>query len=50
MILRVRLALLIVGIAAFAFAMRNENEIARWVGIGCVAIALVLRFLGRAKD
>lgn len=45
MIIRVRLALLIIGIGAFAFALRNDNEIARWVGIGCVAIALLLRFV-----
>ncbi len=47
MIVRVRIALLIVGVAAFMYALRNNDQIARWVGIGCVAIALFLRFVGR---
>lgn len=45
MILRLRVALLIGGIGAFAYAMRSESEIARWVGIACVAGALLLRFV-----
>lgn len=49
MIIRVRILMLILGIAAFAFALRTENEIARWVGIGFVAVALLLRFVGRPK-
>lgn len=44
MIIRLRIALLVGGIGAFAYAMRSESEIARWVGIACVGGALLLRF------
>ena len=49
MIVRARMALLLVGVLAFMYSMREENEIARWVGIGCVVVALLLRFVGRPK-
>jgi hypothetical protein len=39
------MALLVVGVIAFMYALREENEIARWVGIACVAVALLLRFV-----
>jgi len=47
MIMRVRLFFVIMGVAAFAYAMRSEEEWARWAGIGCMAVALVLRFVRR---
>lgn len=47
MIMRVRMALLLVGVLAFMYALRSENEVARWISIGCVATALLLRFVRR---
>ena len=43
----VRLALLLAGIACFAYSMNAGNGTARWVAIGCVATALLLRIVGR---
>ncbi|MCC6243542.1 MAG: hypothetical protein IT353_11925 [Gemmatimonadaceae bacterium] len=47
MILRVRVLLLVAGIVAFMMAMRTGAEWIRWVGIVCVAGALLLRFVGK---
>ena len=47
MMIRVRLLLLVVGILAFAVALRGGVEWMRWVGIGGVAAALLLRFAQR---
>ena len=47
MIVRLRLALLAVGILAFAAALRLGIEWLRWVAIGAVAAALLLRFAAR---
>ncbi len=47
MIVRARVLLIIFGVAAFMFALRTENEIARWAGIACVAVSLGLRFIKR---
>lgn len=46
-IIRVRLALLVLGVLAFTMALRTGAEWMRWVGIGLVGSALVLRFLKR---
>lgn len=43
----VRLLLLGAGIIAFTLAVRTDNELARWLSIGLVATALVLRFVKR---
>lgn len=50
MIVRVRMFFVILGVAAFAFAMRTELEWARWAGIACMATALLLRFVGRGGN
>jgi hypothetical protein len=42
-----RIALLLAGIACFAYSMNSGSDIARWVAIGCVAAALLLRVVGR---
>ena len=47
MIVRARVLLIIFGVAAFMLALRTQNEIARWVGIVCVAASLGLRFVKR---
>ena len=49
MIVRIRLLLLVVGVAAFAFALNTGIEWLRWVGIVCAAAALLLRFVPRGK-
>lgn len=49
MIVRVRLLLLAAGVAAFAYALRTNVEWARWLGIACVAVALLLRFVPGAR-
>ena len=44
MIIRIRIALLLLGIIAFAVALNQGIEWLRWVGIACAAAALLLRF------
>jgi uncharacterized BrkB/YihY/UPF0761 family membrane protein len=44
-----RIALLLVGIACFAYALNTRTDWARWVAIGCVAVALLLRFVDRSR-
>ena len=47
MIIRLRIALLLLGIVAFASALNQGIEWMRWVGIVCAAAALLLRFVPR---
>ncbi len=47
MILRVRIAFLALGVMAFAIAQQTQREWLRWLGIGLVGIALMLRFIKR---
>jgi membrane protein implicated in regulation of membrane protease activity len=44
-----RSTIAIVGVLVFLYGAKTENEIVRWVGVACLAIALVLRFLGRRQ-
>ncbi|WP_337170596.1 hypothetical protein [Gemmatimonas aurantiaca] len=44
MMLRLRIALILIGVIAFTIAQRTGIEWVRWVGIALVAIALLLRF------
>jgi hypothetical protein len=40
------------GLAVFFVGVRTENDLLRWIGIGLVAVAFLLRFIGtkgRAK-
>jgi len=50
MIVRIRLLLLVLGIAAFGAALNTGIEWLRWVGIVCAAAALLLRFVGPRKQ
>lgn len=43
----VRLVLIGAGVMAFVFALRTGTEWGRWVGIGCLAGALVIRLIER---
>ena len=45
--IRLRLLLLVAGVSAFAVSLRSGVERLRWVGIACVAAALLLRFARR---
>jgi hypothetical protein len=42
-----KLGLAIVGVLIFLAGVRSDNDVARWVGIGCAAVAWTLRFLER---
>ncbi len=44
MMLRLRIALILIGVIAFTIAQRTGTEWVRWVGIALVAVALLLRF------
>lgn len=48
--IRVRLLLLVAGVAAFGAALRSGVEWMRWVGIACVAVALLLRFAQKREN
>lgn len=45
MILRVRIGLIIAGVLLFAIAQRGGPQWLRWLGMGMVIIALLLRFV-----
>ena len=40
-----KVACALVGVAIFAFGVRTENPVFRWVGIAFVVIAFLLRFV-----
>ena len=44
-----RIALIGAGVMAFIFALRTGTDWVRWVGIGCLAGALLLRLLERLR-
>ncbi|HJR64774.1 MAG TPA: hypothetical protein VJ803_13810 [Gemmatimonadaceae bacterium] len=47
----IKLALALIGIATWGYGTRVENARIQWFGIALVAIAVVLRFVGRGtKD
>ena len=40
-----KIALALAGVGIFAFGVRSDDTIFRWVGIGCVVAAFLLRFV-----
>jgi len=48
-ITRVKLGLTIVALLFFAAGMRTSEEWLRWVGIALLALAVLLRFVERAR-
>lgn len=46
---RVKLGVTIVALLFFAAGMRASEEWLRWVGIGLLAVAVALRFVGRGR-
>ena len=47
--LGLRVALLIAGIALFAIAARTGEDLYRFIAIGLLAVAVILRFVGRRR-
>lgn len=47
LIIRLRIALLLLGVIAFTMALRTGAEWMRWAGIALVGSALLLRFIKR---
>ena len=45
----IKVAFAFAGIGIFAYGVRTENEVVRWVGIGFVVVAFLLRF-ARKRD
>lgn len=45
-----KLVIAVAGVAVFLTGVRLELEVVRWVGIGLVAVAFLLRFVGRKSD
>ena len=48
-VLHARLALLIVGIATWGYGVRFDRNEVRWLGIGFLVIAILLRFVRRPR-
>jgi arginine exporter protein ArgO len=46
-LLRVKLALAVFGVAVFLYGMQTDQPVVRWVGIWFVFVAWVLRFWKR---
>ena len=44
-----KLVIAVVGVAVFLTGVRLEIELVRWIGIGLVAVAFLLRFI-RQRD
>jgi len=40
-----KVAFALAGVAIFAYGVRNENAVVRWVGIAFVVAAFLLRFV-----
>lgn len=40
-----KIALALAGVGTFAYGIRSENTVIRWVGIGFVVLAFLLRFV-----
>ena len=40
-----KIAFALAGVGLFAYGVRAEDNIVRWVGIGCVVAAFLLRFV-----
>ncbi len=44
-----KLLLAIVGVLIFFVGVRNDQDLLRWIGIGCAAVAWGLRFVERGQ-
>jgi hypothetical protein len=48
-LIQIRVALAILGLVAFGYGIRTDDVQVRWVGIGLLAVAPLLRFIGPTK-
>ncbi len=46
---QLKLGLAVVGIVLFGYGIRADDERLRWAGIAFLAVAAILRFVGRRK-
>ena len=44
-----KIALALAGVGVFAFGVRSDDTVVRWIGIGLVVIAFLLRFFKTTK-
>jgi hypothetical protein len=44
-----KIALALAGVGMFAYGVRTEDNLVRWVGIGLVVVAFLLRFFKTTK-
>ena len=44
-----KIALALAGVGMFAYGVRSEDTVVRWIGIGLVVVAFLLRFFKRTK-
>ena len=44
-----KIALALAGVGMFAYGIRSEDDVVRWIGIGLVVIAFLLRFFKTTK-
>jgi len=44
-----KIALALAGVGMFAYGVRSEDTVVRWIGIGLVVIAFLLRFSKTTK-
>jgi hypothetical protein len=44
-----QLALLVIGMIVWGYGTRVDDERLRWIGIGCFAVAFVLRLLKKRE-
>jgi len=44
-----KIALALAGVGMFAFGVRSEDPVVRWIGIALVVIAFLLRFFKTTK-
>ena len=47
---RVKLVLVILAILTFGYGVRNEMAEARWIAVGLLAVAFLLRFASRFEQ
>jgi RsiW-degrading membrane proteinase PrsW (M82 family) len=44
-----RVTIAIVGLAVFGYGVRTDNNTMRWVGIACLVVAFLLRFVAQSR-
>ena len=47
---QIRLALAIVGVLTWVYGTRIGHESVQWLGVGLVAVAVLLRFVRRRRE